>query len=68
LAAIRADQAGFANFTPLTLVRDGNTYLRYIRGTEAEIFRRAGDRPIFVMSRAGPAVNAPVRFTRLVAR
>ena len=67
-AAIRADQAGFASYTPLALVQDGNTYLRYIPGTEAEIVRRAAGRPIVMMRRAGGAVGAPVRFTPVVTR
>ena len=68
LTAIRQDQDGVAVYAPLMLVQDGNPYLRYIPGTEAAIVHRAAGRPIYLLRRAGPAIGAPLRFTRLLLR
>jgi hypothetical protein len=64
-ARLAADNAGYAHFAPFRLQRDGNVYARWLPGREGEIARYFPDRPVFLLSRAGTDVSAPLRFTRL---
>ena len=57
------DSAGFTLYTPLLLVRrGGNVFARDLHARDTALVRMYPGRPIFVLRRAGAAVNAPIRF------
>jgi hypothetical protein len=63
-AAVAADGEGFSHLAPFRLARDGNVYVRWLPGREAEIAARYPDRAVYLLGRAGTAVDAPLTWTR----
>jgi hypothetical protein len=64
-ARLLADQSGFSHLAPLLLAQDGNVYARWMPGRESEIAALYPDRPVFLLERAGSAVEAPFIWRRL---
>jgi hypothetical protein len=65
VARIEDDRRGYLLYAPWRLVDDGNVYARWIPGREAEIRAYFPGRPVYVLRRAGSAVDAPLVWTRL---
>jgi hypothetical protein len=63
-AAVAADGEGFSHLAPFRLARDGNVYVRWLPGREAEIASRYPDRTVYLLGRASSAVDAPLTWTR----
>ena len=62
-AAVAADGEGFSHLAPFRLARDGNVYVRWFPGREAEIASRYPDRTVYLLGRASSAVDAPLTWT-----
>lgn len=55
LARLRRDAEGFSLFAPFLLAgEDGNEYIRDLAGREEQFIQMAGDRPMYILSPAGP--------------
>jgi hypothetical protein len=62
--AVAADGEGFSHLAPFRLARDGNVYVRWLPGREAEIAGRYPGRTVYLLGRASSAVDAPLTWTR----
>ncbi|HRQ77009.1 MAG TPA: hypothetical protein PLY94_00290 [Gemmatimonadaceae bacterium] len=65
IARIEDDRRGYLLYAPWRLVDDGNVYARWLPGREAEILAHFPDRPVYLLRRAGSAVDAPLAWIRL---
>ncbi len=65
VARIEDDRRGYLLYAPWRLVEDGNVYARWIPGREAELRAHFPGRPVYLLRRAGSAVDAPLAWTRL---
>lgn len=65
LARIEDDRRGYLLYAPWRLVDDGNVYARWLPGREAEVREHFPGRPVYLLRRAGTAVDAPLVWTRL---
>lgn len=65
VARIEDDRRGYLLYAPWRLVDDGNVYARWLPGREAEIRAHFPDRPVYLLRRAGTAVDAPLVWTPL---
>lgn len=65
IARIEDDRRGYLLYAPWRLVQDGNVYARWLPGREAEVRAHFPDRPVYLLRRAGSAVDAPLVWTRL---
>lgn len=65
VARIEDDRRGYLLYAPWRLVEDGNVYARWIPGREAEVRAHFPGRPVYLLRRAGTAVDAPLAWTRL---
>ncbi len=65
VARIEDDRRGYLLYAPWRLVDDGNVYARWLPGREAEIRQHFPGRPVYLLRRAGTAVDAPLVWTRL---
>lgn len=65
IARIEDDRRGYLLYAPWRLVEDGNIYARWLPGREAELRAHFPGRPVYLLHRAGTAVDAPLVWTRL---
>jgi len=64
-AQIAMDQRGYAHLAPFLLAQDGNVYARWLPGREREIAALYPERPVFLVSRAGPEETAGLAWARI---
>lgn len=64
-ARLADDRAGYLLYAPWRLAQDSNVYARWLPGREAEIAATYPGRAVYRVGRAGPAADAPLRWTRL---
>lgn len=57
---LERDWKGYTHLAPFRLAQDGNIYARWLPGREAEIMARFPDRDVYLLSRDGPEVRAPL--------
>ena len=62
---IAEDRAGYTLYAPWRLAVDGNAYLRWLPGREAEVQRAFPGRAVYRVRRDGPSVHAPLVWQRL---
>ncbi|MBX3174171.1 MAG: hypothetical protein KF709_07145 [Gemmatimonadaceae bacterium] len=62
---IAEDVGGYTLYAPWRVSGDGNVYLRWMPGREAEASRAFPGRPVYRVRRAGPAFDAPLVWTRI---
>lgn len=65
LQRIAEARRGFLPLAPWRIVRDGNTYARWLPGRESEIAAHFPGRPVYLLRRAGSSVDAPLHWERL---
>lgn len=65
MAAVARDARGFLTYAPWRLVRDSNVYARWIPGREQDVAAAFPGRVVYLLSRAGPAPDAPLVWTRV---
>jgi hypothetical protein len=64
-ARLEADRSGYLLYAPWRLLRDDNVYARWLPGREREIAAAFPGRPVYLLRRAGPALDAALRWDRL---
>lgn len=64
-ARIAEDRSGFSHLAPFRLARDGNVYVRWLPGREAEIGAEYPGRPVYLLGRAGPGVDDALVWRKL---
>ncbi len=64
-ARLEDDRAGYLLYAPWRLVRDGNTYARWLPGREQEIAAAFPGRAVYRLRRTGSAVGSALRFEPL---
>lgn len=64
-ARIREDQTGFSHLAPLRLAQDGNVYVRWLPGREAEIAAQYPGRAVYLLGRRGSGVEDPFVWQQL---
>jgi hypothetical protein len=66
LQRIADDRAGFLHYAPLRLVTSGgNVYARDLHARDSLLLAEYPERPVYLLTRAGTRVDAPLVFRRL---
>lgn len=65
---LERDWQGYTHLAPFRLAQDGNVYARWLPGRESEIIAQFPDRDVYLLSRDGPEVRAPLVWAALRVR